>query len=351
MIKKERNYNIDFLRGIATLCIIFIHTAFWSGEGYLPKWFSNLSLLIDVPVFMFIAGISFNYSNSIIKNIKGIIDQWKKWIYFLIFYIALTLIFYKESFILKDILQWIVYIFPHRTKIEIVPGSIWFMSMYIHVTMIGSILICLINKLGKDNKKEILLTVISLILFTFIYSSFNNGTMLYLNSMISFYLLIYLIGYISFNYKFNSIKQLIILEILNFIGLLIVFKINNIGITSIQAIKFPPSLPYLFFANISIIIFFYLKDKLKIKKENKINYIGKNAIFFYFAQGVSSSFIYYVYRFIPFNNIWIKFIIMLSVNILLTTIFSIFLIETYKLVDKYVLQKIKINKLFTEKDN
>lgn len=349
MKKNERDYNIDFLRGIATLCIILIHTAFWSGQSYLPHCFSNLTLLIDVPVFMFIAGISFNYSNSVIKNIKGIIDQWKKWLYFLIFYVLITIIFFRETLIVKDILQWIVYIFPHVPKIEIVPGSIWFMKMYIHVTVIGTIIICVINKLCKDNKKEVLLTVISLMLFVFIYSTYKDGTMLFLNNMISYYLLIYLIGYLSFNYKFKNLKQLIILEIINLVCLLVIFKINNLGINNIQDIKFPPTLPYLFFANISILLFFYLKDKLKIKKENKINYIGKNAIFFYFAQGVSSSFIYYVYKYIPFNNIWIKFIIMLSVNIILTTLFAMFLIETYKLIDKYLLQRIKLNNIFIEK--
>ena len=51
---KKRNNNIDFLRGIATLCIILIHTAFWTGEMYLPAWFKNLTLLVDVPVFMYI---------------------------------------------------------------------------------------------------------------------------------------------------------------------------------------------------------------------------------------------------------------------------------------------------------
>ena len=42
---KKRNYNIDFLRGIATISIIIIHTAFWSGTEYLPSWVSNLTLL------------------------------------------------------------------------------------------------------------------------------------------------------------------------------------------------------------------------------------------------------------------------------------------------------------------
>ena len=36
--------------------IVLIHTAFWSGQQYIPYWFSNLILLVDVPVFFFLAG-------------------------------------------------------------------------------------------------------------------------------------------------------------------------------------------------------------------------------------------------------------------------------------------------------
>ena len=81
-MEKKRNYNIDFLRGIATLCILLIHTTFWSGEAYLPKWFIALSMLIDVPAFMFISGITFNFSNSFSKNIKGIVEQFFNLLYF-----------------------------------------------------------------------------------------------------------------------------------------------------------------------------------------------------------------------------------------------------------------------------
>lgn len=81
-MSQKRNYNIDFLRGIATLWIIVIHTAWWSGTIYLPSWFSNLTLLIDVPVFMFISGISFNYVNSIIKKFTESFKSMEKMVIF-----------------------------------------------------------------------------------------------------------------------------------------------------------------------------------------------------------------------------------------------------------------------------
>ena len=49
--KKNRNYYIDNIRGLATISVVFIHTVFWSGSSYVPEYMRNLSLLIDVPIF------------------------------------------------------------------------------------------------------------------------------------------------------------------------------------------------------------------------------------------------------------------------------------------------------------
>ena len=58
--------------------------------------------------------------------------------------------------------------------------------------------------------------------------------------------------------------------------------------------KFPPKVPYIIWALFSLTTLFVLYNRLKITKENFITYIGKNAIFFYFAQGISSSLVYFL---------------------------------------------------------
>lgn len=335
---KERNYNIDFLRGIATLFIILIHTAWWSGTGYLPLWFSNLTLLVDVPVFIFISGISFNYVNSVLKNLKGLIIQWRKWLYFLVFYIIILLIFFYEQFNAKDIFSWIAYVFPNDNSIAVVGGSIWFMIMYIKVTIFCSIIICCVNYFYKKDILKILILISGFLFFVFLYCS-TGKSLLFFDSYLAFYSLIYFLGYILHNYKIKDLKQLIILESANFVILLIVFLCLDLGINDIQNIKFPPSAPYLPLSLISILLFWYLKDNLHIKANNKINYIGKNAIFYYFAQGISSSFIYYIYPYIPFNNIVLKFIIMLLCNVVCATVGAVFLDKTYQ----FFMKKININ--------
>ncbi len=54
----KRDLYIDFAKGLATLSIIFIHTAFWSGQFYIPSEFRLISLLIDVPIFFALSGIT-----------------------------------------------------------------------------------------------------------------------------------------------------------------------------------------------------------------------------------------------------------------------------------------------------
>lgn len=74
----KRNDNIDFFRGVAAVWIIFIHTCFWNGSMYVPTWLQSLSLIIDVPLFVFISGMAFNFSNNFFKTIKSLCKIWFK---------------------------------------------------------------------------------------------------------------------------------------------------------------------------------------------------------------------------------------------------------------------------------
>ena len=68
----KRDLYIDFAKGLATLSIIFIHTAFWSGQFYIPTEVRVLSLLFDVPLFStnIFLSLSFSYSRSIVFDLN-----------------------------------------------------------------------------------------------------------------------------------------------------------------------------------------------------------------------------------------------------------------------------------------
>ena len=190
---KKRNNNIDFLRGIATIGIIVIHTAFYSGLSYLPPWFYNLTLLLDVPAFMFISGISFNYVKSFMKNITGILTQWKKWLYFLVFYTLIILVLFPAEFHIKDLISWMFYSFPNHNSLIVVEGSIWFMYMYIKVTIFSTIIICLNNYFVKEENKQISnLIKVTMLLFLIYSSMCISGKYMILDDYTFFYSSIYL---------------------------------------------------------------------------------------------------------------------------------------------------------------
>ena len=344
---KKRNNNIDFLRGIATICIILIHTAFWSGELYLPVWFKNLTLIIDVPVFMFISGISFSYVNSAIKNVYALIKQWKKWLFFVAIYTIVILIFFRPEFSIKDFLGWLVYYFPNKTSLVVVQGSIWFWIMYIKVTTFCSIIININNYIEKDKQNNIrnLIYILSLILLVFIYSSVADKNIFIFDKMTLFFSIVYLLGYLSTNYKLNLVKT-IIYEIIALLVTAGLFYAYRYGIRDIQYIKFSFSIAYLSFSMISIILFGYLKDRLKIKDKNPINYIGKNAIWFYFAQGISSSLLYLIYPYVKYHRYIVVFTIMLFLNIIMSFTIAILLEKAYNLFSAFF-KKEKVAKLLS----
>lgn len=330
-MEKKRNYNIDFLRGFATICIILIHTTFWSGEAYLPKWFITLSMFIDVPAFMFISGITFNFSNSFIKNIKGLFEQWKKWLYFLLFYVTSLIIFFYKETNFADIFNWIFYSFPKETKLIVVQGSLWFIPMYIVVTSIASGVICILRKYITEEqlKKTLIYSSIALLILLFGTKPLKFGR------KNVFYLIIFFIGYISYKKKINF-KQFLFFETISTLICFSYFKLNSFSFNMIQDFKFDIKLGYALFATISIILFWYLKDNLKIKAKNPINFIGKNAIFFYYSQGISSSLLIHKFSYLPIQNIWLKFLAMYSINIAISLSLGVFLTITYNKINKLI---------------
>ena len=334
IIKQERNYSIDFLRGIAVISIIAIHTAWWSGQGYLPAWFSNLFLLIDVPVFIFISGISFSYHESVLKTIKGIVIQWKKWIFFLGLYSAILIIFWRNSFHIKYLVNWIFYRFPATNPLRVVSGSIWFIPMY----MVVSILCALIISTYKKSESNIAFKYILLLMLLIAGMCSNSSNFAFLNSTTAIFSFIFLLGYYASSNKIQDIYKLIMYEIDTLIVIYLVFKSNGYKLESIQSLKFPATIYYMLVSFISIFLFWYLKDQIKIKKNNPINYLGKNAIFFYYSQGIGSSLLFLIRDKITLSNIYIKFIILLIINLIISILIGIVLNELYTLLDKKLLK-------------
>ena len=106
---------------------------------------------------------------------------------------------------------------------------------------------------------------------------------------------------------------------------------QDLPIYDIQSAKFPPSLKYGFASLVAIIIIKHL-EKLGGQFNCFINHIGRNAIFYYFAQGIGSSLNYYVVDIIELSNWFVKWCITFVVNVFITVCIAESLRKLYILV-------------------
>lgn len=341
MVEKKRDNNIDFFRGIAAICIIFIHTVFWSGTSYTSPGIKSLSLLIDVPIFIFISGMSFNYSNSVFKTIKGFSKLWIKYLVFVVFYFVLIFIFNNDHFSFSNIFKAAFFVYSGKDMLPAVSSSLWFMFMYLIVSLLGDIIICVYNKFIKEIDSFKYILIVS---FMFYGISLYKPGFTFIGTNIFMYLFIYLLGYYLFHFKLKNWQCFAFLLSGWFILYIIFILYMGLDFNNIQIYKFDYDMRYLLHSMLSILSVVFLKDRIKIKDKNVFVFIGKNALLFYFAQGISTSLMYYV---LPHVNvsIWqLKLIIMFFVNVGVTFILTLLI----KLItDK--LPKINIEEWFLEK--
>lgn len=239
----KRNYYLDFLRGLAALNIIIIHTAFWSGESYVPTYLQSITLFLDVPFFFYLSGWSFSYIKSNTKVFRGLIELQKKYTFFLIIYTIILFIFTRNEISSINF----IHNFFYRNTIEsslfpVVMGSIWFMPVYFIVSIIFSTTIRFIK---KDNSTEEIIILLILCFVGFIYSQLGYN-FFNISIQVLFYGFFYVLGFFTRNYKIPTLKSLSFILLFNCILIIFLKNIFHIDYIVVQSLKFPPHVIYLF---------------------------------------------------------------------------------------------------------
>lgn len=195
-------------------------------------------------------------------------------------------------------------------------GSFWYLKVYFILTVFG---VLILKFFPKHINWFIGICIALTLLFNLFPEYYPTGQVGY----VAFYLAIFLIGNRIRGKKIQG-RFIPVLYILVAGALLWMFWFYGPDIFyKINKNKFPPKIPYIIWTLFSIVTLLVLYNRLKVKKENFITYIGQNAIFFYFAQGISSSLVYFLAVPLKENmHWWILMILIYFINIILAFIIS-----------------------------
>jgi hypothetical protein len=338
----NRDLYIDFAKGMATLSIIFIHTAFWSGQFYIPAEVRVFSLVFDVALFYALSGIT--SGSNIEKTFYRLLKLQITYMIFVTFLFFLDYFFkvfgltffsmeWLQSFYstfgskyaatgVSDVPQWqslgnwYLHQYTNADTFPVVMGSFWYLKVYFILAVFG---VLILRFFPKHINWFIGLCLVLTLLFNIFPEYYPGGQVGY----VAFYLAIFLTANRMRGKKIQdrfvpvlyAIVAAALIWMFWYYGSDIFYKINKN--------KFPPKIPYIIWSLFSLTTLFVLYNRLKITKENFVTHIGKNAIFFYFAQGISSSLVYFLV--VPLKENmpwWILMILIYTVNIILAFIIA-----------------------------
>lgn len=347
----KRDLYIDFAKGIATLAIIFIHTVFWSGQFYVPTELRTLSLLFDVPLFFALSGITSggNVEKTFYRLLKLQIT-YMIFVTFLFFLDYFFKVFGLSTFGLdwmknfyatfgskyapqnistlpqwQNLGNWYLHSYSNADTFPVVMGSFWYLKVYFILTVFGVLIL-------KFFPKHINWFIAVCFGLTLIFNAFPPYYPTGQVGYVAFYLGLFLLAN-KIKGKKIQVKWIPLVYAGVVLALILLFSSYGTEIFyKMNKQKFPPKTPYIVWSFFSLAILFTLYNRLKIKKENFITYIGRNAIFYYFAQGMSSSLIYFIVVNLKEKMHWaILMVLMYIVNIFL----AIAIAEILKKIDAY----------------
>ncbi|MBB4807284.1 hypothetical protein HNP38_002588 [Chryseobacterium defluvii] len=338
----NRDLYIDFAKGLATISIIFIHTAFWSGQFYIPTEVRVFSLVFDVALFYALSGITSgsNIEKTLYRLLKLQITYmiFVTFLFFMdYFFKVFGLAFFSPEWLhqfystfgskytaidisaqpqWQNLGNWYLHQYTNADTFPVVMGSFWYLKVYFIITVFG---VLILKFFPKHIHWFIAICGILTLLFNIFPWYYPSGQVGY----VAFYLAVFLIANTM---RGKKIPGKLIPVLYGLVACALVWMFWHYGSDIFYRInknKFPPKIPYIIWTLFSLVTLFVLYNRLKVTKDNLITHIGKNAIFFYFAQGISSSLVYFLV--IPLKEKmawWLLMIFIYIINIILAYIIA-----------------------------
>lgn len=300
-MENNRDHYVDFLRGIATLNIIFIHTTAWSGSRYVPANIFSLSLILDVPFFFFLSGLISSNKIALAKTLHQMLVVYKKYVFFLFFYVAILVVLGLgggrwDGVTVSNLYQSFFFMCSKNTLLPGVYYSSWFLPTYFTVISIGNLLLWLVqNSTENKRQRDSALREIFLVVFLgLLYAWVSGKSFALLPITVLFYLIFFLIGVLCKNYRIEQFRTVIILLVLDLCLIKGFGRYFGWDISAnMQSMKFPPNIVWLLYSLIMVIIALWGR-RIPIQEENLFCRIGRNSLWFYFCQGISGSMLFYI---------------------------------------------------------
>jgi hypothetical protein len=293
----------------------------------------DISLLWDVPVFFFLSGMT--SSGNIRKTIKRLISLQ---ISYMIFITAVFLVcgIYNNELNPKLLLHWYCHNYRPSPPLDVVMGSMWFMRTYIATVFFGAVILHYVPAKHRGAFVLLLLSVIVLLSAGRIESVSESLGVPSVFRQVVFYLTVFLIGHQCKNVVIKSPLALFGGYVLPFLLLGAAFCWYG-NMPHIQGLKFPPHILYLVISSLSLFTVIVLRNSNFVIPKTRflssfLAGVGKNSIFYYFAQGIAASFL-----FIPVGS-WKDYLawyLLLPIMFVCNAVMTIIIAEVYRVSDTH----------------
>lgn len=290
-MKKNRDSNIELLRIVAMLFILFHHYALYNSLYNLE--ISNINKYIGiilfslgkigVNIFILITGY---FSIQKRFSIKKLIKLWLE----VVFYsVGITLMFIMSGKVQLNLKELIKFIFP------ISFNKYWFITIYIILYILMPFINRYVNKVNKEQYQKLLfiLFILCVGLYSIMYSStaYSMNESLPLSNII-FYVLVYLVGGYIRLYGIEKIENIgckrtigcTLLLFCVFIIILVFSKIIDYKYNKLGNVLFWYTRSNSIFVFVLSILTFYSFKKIKLKEIKIINLLASSCFGIYLIQ-------------------------------------------------------------------